>query len=95
MSCYPILTSHLAVGQDAQGASRGSSSAFSSWKGLLFARKRAQDLVIGYGKRSKADMGGTVSEGAEGGRPCGLSPGLASGSAVGGGVESGGGTLSP
>lgn len=72
------------MGQDAQGASRGSSSAFSSWKGFLFARKRAQDLVIGYGKRSKADMGGTVSEGAEGGRPCGLSPGLASGSAVGG-----------
>ena len=38
-------------------------------------------------------MGGTVSEGAEAGRPCGLSPGLASGSTVGrgGGVESGGG----
>ena len=29
-------------------------------------------------------MGGTVSEGAEAGRPCGLSPGLASGAAGGG-----------
>lgn len=43
-----------------------SSSAFLQLEGASVCQKKSPGLVIGYGKRSKADMGGTVSEGAEG-----------------------------